>query len=189
MLPSGISSNRKLRSQEAASSNTGLCVLHQKTHHTRHTPSNHNSRPSIIQLRPLLLQPPELLLFVLILPILQPLSNGCLLLVHWHHDEQRPRRRGDVGCGRHAQVRKLRGSDGMAAAVEVCDDGRYEVRGGAGGVERGKEILAAHISQLLPDCASWLAQAVSALDFLCPDMVSCDVGLSGLGTTYLLWRR
>ena len=135
---------------------SSLCC--QKTLHTRHAPSDHDHRPSIIQSRPPFLQPPELLLLVLILPILQFLSKGCLLPVHRYHDEQRVRRRGDVGCGSHTQVWKLCGSHGIAVVVQVCDDGHYEVRYGAGGVERGEEMLAAHISQLTTRIALEAAQ-------------------------------
>jgi hypothetical protein len=121
-----------------------LCTLYQKSHHACHAPANHKQSPSIIQPQPPLLQPSELLLLKLILFILQPTSKGYLLLVHWHHDEHRPRGGGDVGGGSEAQVGKLGGSDGIGAAVEVCDDAHYDVGQGAGGVQRGEEVLATH---------------------------------------------
>lgn len=91
---------------------------------------------------PPLLQPPQLLLALLIRVVrLQVASQLSHSPVHRDHDAQRPSSCSQVKREGSAEVRELSGGGGVAVAVEVGGDGEGEVGDGAGAVERREEVL------------------------------------------------
>jgi len=97
---------------------------------------------TIVHLLPPRLQPPQLLLALLVLVVLlQALRMARHSLVHRHHDPQRPSGRSQVQRERGSEVGEFGGCGGRLLAVQVGADGQDEVGDGAGAVERREEFL------------------------------------------------
>jgi hypothetical protein len=97
---------------------------------------------TIVHLLPPRLQPPQLLLALLILIVLlQTLRMARHSLVHRHHDPQRPSGSSQVQRQRGSEVGQFVGGGGRCLAVEVGADGQDEVGDCAGAVERREEFL------------------------------------------------